>query len=201
MIRVCKFLILVFMGFGIINVSHAQGVVGAYERLSASNKKVAEALFNGQVVTDNGKDPLSLDQIAAAKRRSGWGRIFRKLKKDGLLEARNLRELTSGRYERSIARKSRSRKSKKGGSSTVVTTAAGRQIIVGKDSASRVGGRNTGRDKNRRGSASYGKHQDKLFNTSTTYRGRLDNAAQSDGAAAIGITSGNGAPTSNIITK
>jgi len=199
MFKGLRIVTLVLMGCGFFTISYAQGVVGAYDKLSSGNKKVAEALFNGQMVSANGKDPLSLDQIAAAKRRSGWGRIFKRLKRDGLIDARNLRELTSGRYENQMVRKTR--RSSKATNSTVVTTASGRQIIVGKNSLARGGRRNTGRDKNRRGSSSSGKHVDGLFGSATTYRGRLDNAAQSDAAANIGITSGNGVPTSNIITK
>lgn len=199
MFKRLKIMTLVLMGFGFCTVSYAQGVVGAYDKLSSGNKRIAETLFNGQIVSDSGKDPLSLDQIAAAKRRSGWGRIFKRLKRDGLIDARNLRELTSGRYEKQMVRKAK--RSPKSGKATVVTTAAGRQIIVGKNSLARGGGRNTGRDKNRRGSANSNKHADGVFNTGATYRGRLDNSAQSGAAAAIGLTSGNGAPTSNIITK
>jgi len=59
------------------------------------------------VITDEGKGPSSLDQIAASKRRSGWDRIFEILKRDGLIDAKNLRELPSDHYEREIVRKAR----------------------------------------------------------------------------------------------
>ena len=55
---------------------------GAFEALSPA-KKIAEALFNGQMVTADGKEPLSLNLIAANKQRSGWGRIFKQLKANG----------------------------------------------------------------------------------------------------------------------
>lgn len=210
MLRINKINILVLAGIGIAAIAGIPGYgvakaestakprVGAYEALSASNKKIAEALFNGQISTADGKDPLNLDQIAAAKRRNGWGRIFKQLRADGLLDAKNLRELTSGRYQRQFSGKKSTGTAVK---STVVTTASGRQIIVDKNSLARQGRRNTGRDKNRRGSKSIGQHTDGLFSSGSTYRGRLDNSAQSGGAPSIGITSANGVATTNIITR
>jgi hypothetical protein len=186
MLRTLKIIPLVCLGFGFSTFANAQGVVGAYEKLSSGNKKVAEALFNGQVVTDDGKAPLSLDQIARAKRRSGWGRIFKNLKKDGLLDAKSLRELTSGRYEVQMVRQTR--KSRKGAKSTVVTTGSGRQIIVDKKSSKRRG-RNAV------------KHTEKLFSSGSTYRGRLDNSAQSKTSPSLGITSARGKATGNIIMQ
>jgi hypothetical protein len=177
--------------------SIAKPKVGAYERLSAGNKKIAEALFNGQIATAKGKEPLNLDQIAAARRRNGWGRIFKQLRADGLLDAKNLRELTSGRYQQQSSAKIAPRARK----STVVTTASGRQIVVGKNSLSRQGRRNTGRDKNRRGSKSIGQHTDGLFGSGSTYRGRMDNTAQSGSGTSIGITSAGGVAPTTIISK
>ena len=209
MLKINKINILVLAGIGIAAIAGIPGYgaakadatatpkVGAYEALSAGNKKIAEALFNGQIATADGKEPLNLDQIAAAKKRDGWGRIFKQLRADGLLDAKNLRELTSGRYQQQF-----SRKTSTGGAvkSTVVTTASGRQIIVDKNSLAHQGGRNTGRDKNRRGSKSIGQHTEGLFSSGSTYRGR-DNSAQSGGAASIGITSASGVATTNIITR
>lgn len=172
---------------------------GAFDALSKADKRVAEALFNGQIVTANGKAPLSLDLIAASKHRTGWGRIFSQLRRDGLIDAKNLKDLMR-RQRQGTAVSSRPGPARPTGG-TVVTTAGGRQIIVDKNSLTREGGRNTGRDKNRRGSRSIGKYTDDLFGTAGTYRGRLNNAAQSDGAASIGITSGKGVATSNIITR
>ena len=209
MFKTFKIIPLVVVGFGFATIASAQvagggsgtraAAVGAFDALSSGNKRIAEALFNGQIVTSNGKAPLSLDQIAAAKRRSGWDRIFRQLKADGLIEAKNLRELTSGRYEQGVAKRARNADGTR--PATVVTTAAGRQIIVDKNSFVHEGGRNTGRDKNRRGSRSIGQHTESVFGGGSTYRGRNDNATQSGTAPSIGITSGNGVATSNIIVK
>ena len=65
--------------------------------------KIAEALFNGQMVAADGKEPLSLYLIAANKHRSGWGRIFKQLKANGLLDAKILGDLMSECYQQSTA--------------------------------------------------------------------------------------------------
>jgi len=140
---------------------------GAFEALSPA-KKIAEALFNGQMVTADGKEPLSLNLIAANKQRSGWGRIFKQLKANGLLDAKNIRELMGERYQQSTAITSVRPKGSLG--VTVVTTASGRQIIVDKIRQKR---RKTSRRSSRRGSENTGKHSDALFGSGSTYRGRL----------------------------
>jgi len=155
---------------------------GAFDALSPANKKIAEALFNGQVVTPNGKAPLSLDLIAASKQRDGWGRIFRQLKADGLIDAKNLKELTSGRWQESA--RARAARSRRPASSTVVTTAGGRQIII---------------DKNRGKGGKNPKFSDELFSNGSTYRGRLDYAGDSPTASSLGIATAKGVGTSSYI--
>ena len=202
MFRFAKIITVCVMTTGLASTSYAQGSrnkavmpeVGAFDNLSSGNKKIAEALFNGQVITDEGKAPLSLDQIAASKRRSGWGRIFKNLKRSGLIDARNLRELTSGRYEREVVRKSSGAVNPV--RATVVTTGSGRQIIVDKNALSRQGRRNSGRDKRRRGS----NHTDKVLDSGSTYRGRF-NSPQTGGASSLGITSAKGVANQDILMK
>jgi hypothetical protein len=205
--KFCKIGTLVLVGVGIAAIVGVQGLgtaragsatmpeLGAFEALSRGDKKIAEALFDGQMVTENGSEPLSLDLIAASKQRSGWGRIFKQLKADGLIDAKNLRELASGRYQRRTAGKSL--KPAHTTRATVVTTASGRQIIVGKKSLARHSRLNRSRDKNRRDSQNIGKHADGVFDAGSTYRGRSNNGLNGS-APSIGITSGKGVATTNI---
>ncbi len=208
--KIIKISTLVMVGVGIATIAEVRDAgsaradsttmpeIGAFEALSSGNKKIAEALFNGQIVTADGSAPLSLDLIAASKQRNGWGRIFKQLKADGLIDARNLGELASGRYQRRTAVKSL----RPAGSAgvTVVTTASGRQIIIDKKSHVLRASRNRGRSINRRGSRNIHKHADGLFGSGSTYRGRLTGSGQSRSAASLGITSGNGVGTTTIIT-
>ena len=201
MFKKFKIIAFVLAGVGIGSIAHAQNAattlpeVGAYEALSASDQKIAEALFNSQVVTADGKEPLNLDRIAASKQRSGWGLIFKQLKADGLLDAKNLRDLTSGRYQRRS--RAKSRRSRRPARATVVTTASGRQIIVRKKSKAP---RNNGRGIKRRGSEESGKHTDALFSHGGTYRGRLDNLGEGGNASSLGIATGKGVgSSSNVI--
>lgn len=201
---------LVVVGFGIVVITGlplsgaaradtTMPEAGAYEALSARNKKVAEALFNGQIVTPDGNAPLSLDLIAASKQRSGWGRIFRQLRRDGLIDAKNLKELLGSGYQSQTVR----RRPRTGGKRqpTVVTTAAGRQIIVDKNSLGPRTKRNIGRRPERRGGRSIGSHSDGLLSNGSTYRGRLEYTGKSRNASSLGIVTGKGAGTANFIAN
>jgi hypothetical protein len=93
---------------------------GAYDQLSAGNRKIARALFDGQKADPaSGEKPLGLDAIAARKQGGeGWGAIFQDMKSRGLVEAKSLGELVS----------QSSRGSRHSG---VVTTASGRVLSDG----------------------------------------------------------------------
>ena len=199
---------LVLVGVGIATIADVQDAgsaradsttmpeIGAFEALSSGNKKIAEALFDGQIVTADGRAPLSLDLIAASKQRNGWGRIFKQLKRDGLIDARNLGELM--RYRRRTTAKGLRPAGSAG--ATVVTTASGRQIIIDKKSRVRHARRNRGRRMNRRGSKNVHKHADGVFGSGSTYRGRLNSSGQSRDASSLGIATGKGVGTSTFIT-
>ena len=70
----------------------------AFDQLSPGNQKIVESLFSGQSISaDATGEAWSLDQIAGAKQDGqGWGQIFKQMKADGLVEARNLGQLVSG---------------------------------------------------------------------------------------------------------
>jgi len=202
-IKFIKIIPLVLVGVGITTIAYggdlkagsgAMPEVGAFDALSPGNKKIAEALFNGQIVTADGKAPLSLDLIAASKQRDGWGRIFRELKADGLIEAKNLGELMSSRNGRGIA--GNGTRSIGRSRATVVTTAGGRQIIVGKKSAVRQARVKRASEINRRG-----KYTDQILSSGSTYRGRLDYDGESVNASSLGIATAKGVGTSNFIAS
>ena len=100
---------------------------GAYDKLSAGNQKIAQALYDGQQQSGTTK-PLttkqySLDDIAAMKQHKGWGEIFKEMKASGQIPAdvKNLGQLVSGKY--------RTQSGTSG--STTITTASGRSTVVG----------------------------------------------------------------------
>jgi len=91
---------------------------GAFDKLSPGNRKIARALFEGQKAdSTQGVKTLSLDEIAARKQQGeGWGAIFKDMKSQGLVDAKNLGTLVSRHTRHS------------GG---VVTTASGRTLSDG----------------------------------------------------------------------
>jgi hypothetical protein len=72
-----------------------------------------------------GTTKLTLDQIASMKGREGWGRVFKEMKADGLVQAKNLGQVVSGHAQMASA-----------GNSTGT-------IGRGSQAATRTGGRNS----------------------------------------------------------
>lgn len=90
---------------------------GAFAKLSPGNQKIARSLFEAQkapaetvtggTTTGGTADgtaaaatgsPWTLDQIAAAKQSGqGWGNVFKEMKEQGLVEAKNLGQVVSGK--------------------------------------------------------------------------------------------------------
>src|SRR6266852_3280741 len=73
---------------------------GDFQKLSPGNQKIAQALFASQRPATAGPR-LTLDQIAELKETAGWGKVFRQMKADGLIQARNLGHVVSS-YEHTI---------------------------------------------------------------------------------------------------
>jgi hypothetical protein len=71
---------------------------GAFEKLSPGDQKIARALFEAQT-TSGAATPLTLDQIAAKKKHTGWGEIFKQMKAQGLVTDKNLGQAVSN-FER-----------------------------------------------------------------------------------------------------
>lgn len=84
---------------------------GTFDQLSPGNKTIARAIFEAQKTSTTGTSTgtgtgttvsktLTLDQIAAMKQSGrGWGEIFNDLKKQGLVQDKNLGQAVS-RFEK-----------------------------------------------------------------------------------------------------
>src|SRR5437016_14199807 len=88
----------VVVAFGLAVSAWAQTGTGAFEKLSPGDQKIARALFEAQT-TSGGTTPLTLDQIAAKKKHTGWGEIFKHMKAQGLVTDKNLGQAVSS-FER-----------------------------------------------------------------------------------------------------
>src|SRR5947208_187156 len=69
---------------------------GSFDSLSPGNQKIANSLFNAQNTTGTSLTPLTRDQIADLKKSEGWGQVFKQMKADGLVQAKNLGQVVSG---------------------------------------------------------------------------------------------------------
>ena len=98
-IHASRVVLAVIAALGIAVSAWAQTTgTGAFEKLSPGDQKIARALFEAQ--TTNGvTTPLTLDQVAAKKKHSGWGEIFKQMKAQGLVTDKNLGEVVSS-FER-----------------------------------------------------------------------------------------------------
>ena len=100
---------------------------GAFDQLSPGNQKIAQALFDAQ--PSNATDPpsatatpLSRDDIAAMKQDGkGWGVVFKEMKEQGLVDAKNLGQVVS---QANHAARSRH-------NGTVITSGSGRSYVEG----------------------------------------------------------------------
>jgi hypothetical protein len=68
----------------------AQVPGGAFERLAPGEQKIARSLFAAQRRDVPPGSRLTLDQIAAKKSGEGWGGVFKDMKSQGLVTAKNL---------------------------------------------------------------------------------------------------------------
>jgi len=103
-----RVVVAVVVAFGVAVSAWAQTTAGtgAFEKLSPGDQKIARALFEAQNMMQNtaqttsgGATPLTLDQIAAKKKHTGWGEIFKQMKAQGLVMDKNLGEVVSS-FER-----------------------------------------------------------------------------------------------------
>lgn len=119
-----------------------------FNQLSPGNQLIAKSLFDAQQAED-GDAPWSLDDIAAAKRKStGWSNVFKRMGEEYLVEVKNLGQLIAGRSKRKPVTRSpvagaigtinvntvqapSGRYRKLYRSDVVVTTANGDRVVVG----------------------------------------------------------------------
>jgi hypothetical protein len=67
---------------------------GNFDSLSPGNQKIANALFSAQKTTGT-TTALTKNQIAGLRSTEGWGRVFKTMKADGLVTAKNLGQVVS----------------------------------------------------------------------------------------------------------
>lgn len=116
---------------------------GAFESLSPGGQKIARSLFEAQTTTPppgstggtggttTAPKPLTLDEIAAKKQAgTGWGRVFKDMKAQGLVQEKNLGQVVS-RYQH---------QHRPHAGRGVVTTGSGRESLEHRGYARRPGG-------------------------------------------------------------
>ena len=171
---------------------------GSYDKLSSGNQKIAESLFEGQTISGaettatetgtatgangTGTEPQAwtLDQIAAAKQDGqGWGQIFKQMKADGVVDAKNLGQMVSGHNKTSTTATT----GKTGQTEIVVTSANGQSRVMEKSKHENRG----------RGSlhGNSGKSA-KTITAGTTGRGSGHGSGSRHTKITSGITSGHG---------
>lgn len=110
---------------------------GAFNNLSPSNQRVAEALYRSQRAGAARGSAWSLDKIASASQSEyGWGGVFKQMQTTGLIRESNLGEVIS-QY--------RSEPRAGGREITVVTTQGGRAFVEADRSANHGPARLDGR--------------------------------------------------------
>lgn len=65
-------------------------LTNGFDAMSPGNKMIARSLMDAQIVSAEGNEIWTLDQIAAAKSETGWGQVFQQMQADGVIEAKNL---------------------------------------------------------------------------------------------------------------
>ena len=86
----------------LVTAAHAQSSRGAFDRLAPSDQRTARYLFEAQRRNLPPGGRLTLDQIAARKGNDGWGGVFREMKSERLVNARDLGELVNRRAAGSV---------------------------------------------------------------------------------------------------
>ena len=109
---------------------------GNFDSLSPGNQKIANALFAAQKPTGT-QTALTKSQIAGLRSTEGWGRVFKTMKADGLIQSRNLGQVVSG-YNHSLRSSTASAARSSTTSSASAATRSGR---LATHASARSGGR------------------------------------------------------------
>jgi hypothetical protein len=78
----------------------AQTPRGAFERLAPGDQRIARSLFEAQRRDLPPGGRFTLDHIAAKKGGERWSLVFREMKAQGLVTAKNLEQVVSPRASR-----------------------------------------------------------------------------------------------------
>ena len=87
---VLRILAALILGGAYVTSASAQMPGGAFDRLAPGEQKVARSLFDAQRRNLPPGSRLTLDQIAAKRGAEGWGVVFKDMKSQGLVTAKNL---------------------------------------------------------------------------------------------------------------
>ena len=109
---------------------------GNFDSLSPGNQKIANALFAAQKPTGT-QTALTRNQIAGLRSTEGWGRVFKTMRADGLIQARNLGQVVSG-YNHSLRSSTASTARSSTTRTASATTRSGRSMT---HASARSGGR------------------------------------------------------------
>ncbi len=157
-----------------------------YDSLSNGNQKIVNAIHDTQTSAEGSDTYMSLDDIAATKDSSGWGKTYKQLFADGLVEHKNLGQ--------AISSYNHANKPPKSPSTTVITTASGQQIIVGGNKRGQFGKSLSKSAKSHGGKKSFssGKGANVTITTAGggTHGGMVSGSAKHGGS--VGITSAGG---------
>ena len=111
---------------------------GNFDSLSPGNQKIANALFSAQKTTGTTLTPLTKNQIAGLKSTEGWGRVFKTMKADGLIQAKNLGQVVSGYNHSQRSSTTSAARSSARTTTTASTTARGGRFSASARTGSRV---------------------------------------------------------------
>ncbi len=96
---------------------------GAFKMLSDDNRRIAEALFEGQSIGPAGKQAWSLDQVATARQNGArWADVLKRMRADGLVRARTLDRVIRGHARLEAAARAVRK--------VVLTNGEGRHVVV-----------------------------------------------------------------------
>ncbi len=160
-----------------------------FASLSTGNQKIVNAIHDAQTSAEGSETYMSLNDISATKDSGGWGKTYNQMYADGLVEYRNLGQAISS-YNHANKPPSSSP------STTVITTASGRQITVGGNKPGHFGKSLSKSAKSHGGKKSFtpGKGASVTVTTAGggTHGGMVSGSAKHGGGSSVGITSAGG---------
>ncbi len=96
---------------------------GAFKTLPGQDRRIAEALFDGQSIGPAGKQAWSLDQVATARQNGArWADVLKRMRADGLIRVRTLDRVIRGHARLEAAARAVRK--------VAITNGEGRHVVV-----------------------------------------------------------------------